>query len=32
LKTIGEWKQCVKKFATANNLTDREAIQIANRK
>lgn len=32
LKTIGEWKVCVKKFATAKQLTDREAIEIANRK
>ena len=30
LKTIDEWKQRVKKFAVQYNLTDREAIDIAN--
>jgi len=30
LKTIGEWKVTVKQFATENQLTDREAIDIAN--
>ena len=32
LKTIGEWKICVKEFAVENDLTDREAIAIANMK
>ena len=30
LKTIGEWKSCVKRFATKYGLTDREAIDVAN--
>lgn len=30
LKTIGEWKVYVKEFATKFNLTDMEAIKIAN--
>jgi len=28
--TIGEWKKRVKAFAVKHNLTDREAIKIAN--
>jgi len=28
-KSIGAWKRVVKKFATENDLTDREAIEIA---
>ena len=30
LKTIGEWKACVKCFAVKHGLTDMEAIDIAN--
>jgi len=30
LKTIGEWKACVKRFAEKHGLTDMEAIDIAN--
>ncbi len=30
LKTIGEWKNRVKEFASKHNLTDMEAINIAN--
>lgn len=29
LKTIGEWKKCVKEFATEHGLTDQEAIAVA---
>lgn len=32
LKTIGEWKKCVKAFAVKHGLTDREAIDIANKR
>lgn len=31
IKTIGEWKKLVKKFATEFDLTDMEAINIANK-
>jgi hypothetical protein len=30
LKTISEWKACVKRFAVKHGLTDMEAIDIAN--
>lgn len=31
-RSIGDWKRCIKAFATKHGLSDREAIDIANRK
>lgn len=32
LKTIGEWKKRVEKFRLAFNLSDKEAINLANKR
>jgi len=31
LKTIGEWKTKVREFGKLHNLTDKEAVKIANK-